>query len=160
MAPLSRGVTATGFFLGVATDAIQETAVPKTGKQPIIMILLAQVLVSGVVAGALTMWQGSTTGVSALLGGAIAVLPNMFLAARLIAPASGASAGAMLKAAWIGEIGKLLMTAALFAVVFAAVRPISALAVFGGFIAAQLVIFLAPLMGSEWLDGKDGKAKI
>jgi hypothetical protein len=33
------------------------------------------------------------------------------------------------------------------------------LAVFGGYIAAQLMIFGAPLIGGGWLDNKDGKAK-
>jgi ATP synthase protein I len=94
------------------------------------------------------------------LGGAVAVLPNAFLAARLLKPGNTVSAEMLLRSAWLGEAGKLIMTAALFAAVFVAVRPLSAPAVFGGFIAAQLVIFCAPLMGSGWLDGKDAKAKI
>jgi len=134
--------------------------VPRFGIQPIVSILLIQVLVSGILAGALALWLGRTAGVSALLGGAIAVIPNAFLAARLLAPGSGANARALLRAAWFGEIGKLIMTAALFAAVFAAVRPLSALALFGAYIAAQLVIFCAPLLGIDWLDEKDGKAKI
>jgi ATP synthase protein I len=147
-------------FLAIATDTNQEFAVPITGRQPIITILLAQALASGLVAAGLALWLGRTVGVSALLGGAVAVLPNAFLAARLLTPGSAASAKAMLRAAWLGEVGKLIMTAVLFAAVFIAVKPLSAPAVFGGFIAAQLVIFCAPLMGSGWLDGKDGKAKI
>lgn len=132
----------------------------RPGRQPIITILLAQALASGILAAVLALLAGGVAGYSALLGGAVAVLPNAFLAARLLMPASGESARAMLRAAWLGEIGKLLMTAVLFAAIFVAVRPLSALAVFGGFIAAQMVIFLAPLMGSERLDGKDGKAEV
>jgi len=92
------------------------------------MILLAQLSVSGLVAGAFALWQGSTAGISALLGGAIAVLPNAFLAARLLTPGSSADGRTLLRAAWIGELGKLAMTATLFAVVFASVRPISVVA--------------------------------
>ena len=133
---------------------------PRPGRQPIIVILLAQALASGLVAAGLALWLGRTVGVSALLGGAVAVLPNAFLAARLLKPGNTASAQAMLQSAWLGEAGKLLMTAVLFAAVFLAVEPLSVPAVFGGYIAAQMVIFCAPLMGSGWLDGKDGKAKI
>ena len=123
------------------------------GRQPILLILLAQVVVSCLLAGVLALWQGQVVAVSTLLGGAIAVIPNAFLAARLLQPRAGDSAQAMLKAAWLGEIGKLVLTGLLFAIVFVAVRPLSALAVFGGFIAAQLVIFGAPLIGGGRSDG-------
>jgi ATP synthase protein I len=123
------------------------------------LILLAQLVVSCMLAIALALWQGQVVAVSALLGGAIAVIPNAFLAARLLTPQAGANAPAMLRAAWLGEIGKLVLTAVLFTIVFVAVRPLSALAVFGGFIAAQMVIFSVPLFGGGWSDSKDGKAK-
>lgn len=117
-------------------------------------ILLAQAALGLGLAGVAAIWLGSTVALSWLLGAAAAVVPNAFLAARLLTPGSAASARAMLRAAWLGEIGKLVLTAALFAAVFIAVRPLSAPAVFGGYIAAQLVIFGAPLFGSELLDGK------
>ena len=53
----------------------------------------------------------------------------------------------MMQAAWIGEIGKVLLTALLFGVIFGFVRPIEPLAVFAGFIAAQFVVFGALLLG-------------
>ena len=81
---------------------------------------------------------------SALLGGVAAVVPNAFLAARLLQPSRDESAKAMMRSAWFGEIGKLLLTALLFGVIFGFVRPIQPLAVFAGFIAAQLVVFGAP----------------
>lgn len=133
---------------------------PIFGKQPIITILMIQALASGLVAGGLALWLGSTAGISALLGGVVAVVPNAFLAARLLTPGIEASGGAMLKAAWLGEIGKLLITAALFAAVFVAVRPLSVAAVFAGYIAAQLVILCAPLMSGAWLDGNHGKTEV
>jgi len=55
--------------------------------------------------------------------------------------------GAIMRSAWIGEIGKLLLTALLFAAIFGAVRPLEPLAVFCGFIAAQMVVFGALLLG-------------
>lgn len=106
------------------------------------LTLLGQVVVSLVLGGALWLLQGPVAGLSALLGGATAVVPNGFLAARLLLPPGG-----LMRAAWIGEIGKLLMTALLFGVVFGLVRPLSPAAVFAGFIAAQLAIFGAFLLG-------------
>jgi ATP synthase protein I len=132
--------------------------VPRFGIQPIVSILLIQVLLSGILAGTLAIWLGQTVGISALLGGAIAVIPNAFLGARLLMPKAGANAHAMLKAAWLGELGKLVLTAVLFVVVFVSVRPLSAIGLFGGFIAAQMVVLAGALLGGDGFD-KDGKAK-
>jgi ATP synthase protein I len=147
-------------FLAVATNTTREPAVPRLGKEPILAFLLTQTLLSGLLAGALMLWLGPTAGMSALLGGVVAVLPNAFLAARLLSPGSTASAMNLLRAAWVGEIGKLVGTAVLFAAVFVAVRPLSAPALFGGYIAAQIVVFCAPLMGGGWLGKEDTKANI
>lgn len=112
------------------------------------MTLLAQAGLSLGLAVLLWLWQGEVVAASAFLGGMVAVVPNAFLAARLMRRRAGASAGALMRAAWIGEIGKLLLTALLFGAIFSMLRPISAPAVFGGFIAAQLVVFGALLRGS------------
>ncbi len=122
--------------------------------QPILLILLAQAAVALAVAAGLALWQGRLAAVSALLGGAIAVIPNAFLAARLLTPGAGSSGRSLLRAAWLGEIGKLVLTALLFTIVLVTIRPISGMGLFGGFIAAQLVIFAAPLLGSGWLDDR------
>jgi ATP synthase protein I len=124
--------------------------------QPILLILLVQLAAALAVAAVLALWQGQLVAVSALLGGAIAVIPNAFLAARLLGPRAGSSAKALLRAAWLGEIGKLLLTALLFSVALVTIRPISAFGLFGGYIAAQLVIFSLPLLGSDWLDDRNG----
>jgi ATP synthase protein I len=112
------------------------------------LILLAQLGISFVLAAVLGLWHGKTAAVSALVGGMTAVVPNGFLAARLLKPRAATSAGALLRSAWLGEIGKLLLTGLLFGAVFAGMRPISAPAVFVGFIGAQFMIFTAPLFGS------------
>ena len=106
----------------------------------------------GVGVGAvLAMMLGRAVAISWLLGVFVAVVPNAFLAARLLG--SRAEARAMLRAAWVGEIGKFALTVLLFGVIFASVRPLSALAVFGGFIGAQMaaigVLALGGRVGSE-----------
>jgi ATP synthase protein I len=160
MARFSRGRAsrvAVAFFWPQPSEE-QGSDVPLLSSQPILAILLAQAVAGILTASVLAVWQGQVAAVSALLGAAIAVVPNAFLAARLLAPGAGQNARAMLKAAWLGEIGKLALTALLFTVVFVSVRPLAAGAVFGGFIAAQLMVFGAPLIGG-WLDSKDVKAK-
>jgi ATP synthase protein I len=111
------------------------------------LTLLGQAGVTLCLAAGLWLWQGRVAGVSALLGGATAVIPNGFLAARLLGRRAGASAAALLRSAWIGEIGKLLLTAVFFGLIFGFVRPLSPGAMFGGLIAAQLVVFGVPLYG-------------
>jgi len=116
------------------------------------LTLLAQAGVSTVLAAVLWLSFGDTVAVSTLLGGAAAVVPNGFLAARVLQP--NRSVDMLLRAAWIGEIGKLLLTVLAFGVIFGVVRPIAPPAVFAGFIAAQLVVFGALLVGDSRQPGE------
>ena len=111
------------------------------------LTLIAQAGVSSALAALLWLTFGGVVATSTLLGGAAAVVPNAFLAARVLKPNRDVSAGAMMRAAWLGEIGKILLTVLAFGVIFGVVRPVSPLAVFAGFIAAQLVVFGALLVG-------------
>ncbi len=108
------------------------------------------------VGAALAVLQEHVVAVSWLLGVAVAVVPNAFLAARLLG--SRAEAKAVLRAVWIGEIGKFALTVLLFGVIFAWVRPLSALAVFAGFIAAQLVAIGGLAIGS-WVGDEQAETK-
>ena len=117
-------------------------------KHVVPVTLLVQLCVSFVVAAVSWFWIGEVAGASAVLGGAAAVVPNAFLAARLLKPNRDTSAGAMMRSAWVGEIGKVLLTVLLFGVIFGFVRPIQPLAVLAGFIAAQLAVFGALLLGN------------
>lgn len=113
------------------------------------LTLLAQAGVSSALAALLWLTFGDVVAASTLLGGAAAVVPNAFLAARVLKPNRDVSAGAMMRAAWLGEVGKVLLTALAFGVIFGFVRPISPPAVFAGYIAAQLVVFGALLVGGS-----------
>ena len=116
-------------------------------KHVVPVTLLVQACVSFIAAAVLWVWVDEVAAWSALLGGATVVIPNGFLAARLLTPNRDLSARAMMRSAWLGEIGKLALTALLFGVIFGFVRPIEPPAVFAGFIAAQLVVFGALLLG-------------
>ena len=114
------------------------------------LTLIAQVGMSLVLALVLGVFAGRTVGTSALLGGIAAFAPNAFLAARLM----NAEVDTLMRAAWIGEIGKLLLTAMLFGLIFAYVRPISVWAVFGGFIGTYFAMLPALLLLQR--DGQRG----
>jgi len=81
------------------------------------------------------------------------VIPNAFLALRLVVPRQDPGAGALIRAAYIGELGKLALTVLMFSIVFAMVRPLSAAALFAGFIAAQLMTIAGLLLR----DGRETK---
>jgi ATP synthase protein I len=126
--------------------------VPSAVERVVPLTLLAQAGVSMVLAAVLWLSFGDAVAVSTLLGGAAAVVPNGFLAARVLKP--NRPVDALLRAAWIGEIGKILLTALAFGVIFGFVRPLSPPAVFAGFIAAQLVVFGALLVGDSGATAK------
>lgn len=122
---------------------------------PMLRVLLAQL---GLSAGLTVLFwgvSGSVAGYSALLGGLTCVIPNAFLALRLAVPRRDPGAAALVRAAYIGELGKLALTVLMFSIVFLLVRPLSAGALFGGFIGAQLVTFAGFLMRN----GNQGKEK-
>ena len=112
-------------------------------------VLMWQFVVGVVLAAGLWGVIGSVAGYSALLGSLICVIPNAFLALRLMVPRRDPGAPALMQAAWMGEIGKLALTVLFFTLVFTLIRPLSAAALFAGFIASQLVAFSGFLMRGE-----------
>ncbi len=112
-------------------------------------VLAAQLAVTVVLMAVLWILSGSVAGYSALLGGLTCVIPNAFLGLRLLLPRREDGAGALLRAAYLGELGKLALTVIMFSVIFTALQPISAAALFAGFIAAQLVTFAGFLMRDD-----------
>lgn len=112
----------------------------------ILRVLMWQLVVGVVLATGLWGIFGGVAGYSAMLGSLICVIPNGFLALRLIVPRRDPGAQALMQAAWIGEIGKLALTVLFFTLVFTLVRPLSAAALFAGFIVSQLVTFSGFLM--------------
>jgi ATP synthase protein I len=112
-------------------------------------VLVAQIGIGVVLAAVLWGVYGGVAGISALLGSLTCVLPNAFLALRLAVPRADPGAKDLLRAAYIGEVGKLAITVLMFSIIFAAVRPLSVAALFAGFIAAQLMTFAGLLMRDD-----------
>jgi ATP synthase protein I len=126
----------------------EEKPNPAAG-HPVAKVLLGQLATSVVLAGLFWAVGGQVSAYSALLGGLTCVVPNAFLALRLVVPRRDPGAGALVRAAYIGELGKLALTVLMFSLVFTLVRPLAAGALFTGFIAAQLVTFSGFLMRDQ-----------
>lgn len=121
-------------------------AISASSGHVVIRVLLLQLGISMVVAMLFWGLTGNVSGYSAALGGLTCVIPNAFLALRLIVPRQDPGAGALMRAAWLGEAGKLALTIIMFIMIFSLVRPLSGGALFAGFIAAQLATFAGFLM--------------
>ncbi len=110
-------------------------------------VLMWQFLVGLGLAAVLWSLFGNVAGYSALLGSLVCVLPNAFLGLRLLVPRR--DPGALKRAAWVGEMGKLALTVLLFTLVFTSVKPLNAAALFAGFIVSQLTVFGGFLMRDD-----------
>ena len=118
-------------------------------------VLAAQAALGLAVAAAFWSLGGSVAGYSALLGSLACVIPNSFLALRLALSRRDQGAKALLRAAWIGEIGKLALTVLIFSLVLALVRPLAGGPLFAGFIASQFATLLGLLLREQQEDDKD-----
>ena len=113
---------------------------------PVFPVLVVQLLVLLLLALVLWQWQGAVAGYSGLCGGLIALLPNMYFAHKAFRFTGARAAQAIVRSFYAGEAGKLILTAVLFALTFAGVKPLNALAVFGVFFVTQLVNWFSPLL--------------
>ena len=106
-------------------------------------VLAVQIGLGAALAAVLWGSLGEVAGYSALLGCLASVLPNSFLALRIAVSRRDPGAKSLVRAAYIGEIGKLALTVLLFSIVFVVVRPLAAAPFFAGFV----VTAMAPLLG-------------
>lgn len=109
-------------------------------------VLLVQLLVVLLLALVLWQWHGAVAGYSGLCGGVIAWLPNVYFAHKAFRFSGARAAQAIVRSFYAGEAGKIVLTAVLFALTFAGVKPLEPLAVFGVFFLTQLVNWFAPLL--------------
>ena len=134
----------------------------RRGSNVIVTVLAGQLVVGVALAAVLWGTAGGVAGYSALLGSLTCVIPNAFLATRIVLARRDSGARALIRAAYTGELGKLALTVLMFSIVFVTVRPLAAGSLFAGFIAAQLVTFAGFLLrdaGQEELetDNKNGE---
>ena len=107
-------------------------------------ILAYQLLVIAVVSTAFFMLGGWHKSLSSLIGGLAAFVPNMYFAYRL-AVARNHDPGKVLRSFYVGESVKLLLTAALFILIFQ-IPNIEIFPLLAGFAAALSVFWFALLL--------------
>lgn len=107
-------------------------------------LLVAQSLTAAALTVLLGLWLGKTAGLSALVGTVIAVVPNFYLARRLLRQGPGASPSESLRGIYTGELLKIAFTLALFVI---AIRLLDVvfLIVVAGYLAMVAINWLALL---------------
>ena len=99
---------------------------------------------------ALAFWsQGERYAMSALFGGIICLLPSVYSAYKLTTKRT-ADIAILTRTIFSAELGKIVITATLFTLVFVTQEWIQPVALLGGFILAQLTYWFIPL----WVDSR------
>lgn len=105
----------------------------KLAKPPLMRVFAAQCVLL-LLAAITLLWVDGVAAYSALLGGLISIGPNVYFA-RWAFRFSGAQAAVeVARSFYRGEAGKFLLTACMFAGVFALVEPINAMVLFLAYI--------------------------
>ena len=107
-------------------------------RQPMFRVIVLQAAMAVLIGLLFGLMQGWVAAYSAWLGGLTALLPNMYFTYKAFQYFGARSIGAIVQSFWAGEMGKLILTAVLFAVLFLGVKPLNVLAVFVGYILVQM----------------------
>jgi ATP synthase protein I len=120
-------------------------------------VVLGQVVVTVVVAAICFAVSGRLAGISALVGGGISAIASAVLAIIGFSAPAGAPAETVARKFYVGEGAKLGVTVALFVAVFLTMK-ISAMPLFGTYIATLFVYWIALARSLPPLSGKAGAA--
>ncbi|MTI14016.1 F0F1 ATP synthase subunit I [Sansalvadorimonas verongulae] len=118
---------------------------PHLRKPPVFRVIYAQMAATVLVSVAF-LASGRTAAVSALLGGMICFVPNAYLVFRAFSLSGARAARKIVNEFYKGEAGKFFLTCCGFALVFALVRPLDAVALFGAFVLVQAVNWFTPAL--------------
>ena len=116
-------------------------------RPPAHYITYAQLVTLGVATGVLRYHAEPALAHSCALGGLVAILPQAYFAGMVFRYRGARAARRIAGFSQLGEVGKLVLTALGFALIFALLRPVSAGAVFAGY-GCMLII---QLVGSWFL---------
>ncbi|MDG1249534.1 MAG: ATP synthase subunit I [Gammaproteobacteria bacterium] len=110
-------------------------------------LLLVQIALVGI-SSVLMLMLGSVQALSWFIGGAISIVSNGYLAFKLISRRS-ADPNRVLGMMYAGEIGKIVITATLFAIIFATQAWVQPLTLFLGYTAALLAHWLSAIVAGN-----------
>jgi len=118
-------------------------------KPPFLRIFTCQSLVLVLVVAILLPidWQSAY---SVLLGGLISIVPNGYLASLAYRFTGARAASDVAGSLYRGEVGKFVLTAVMFALVFVMVKPLSAPALFAAFILTTVLNWVLVLRMSKF----------
>ncbi|WP_106476804.1 F0F1 ATP synthase subunit I [Phytohalomonas tamaricis] len=118
---------------------------PAALKRPhVYRLLIVQLAVALVLTVISALTQGYGAAQSALLGGLVCLLPNLYFAWRAFRVQGARMARQIITGFYKAEAGKFGLTVALFTIVFITAPPSNPAFFFGAYVAVQLVHWLGP----------------
>lgn len=116
----------------------------KSARRTAFAIVLGQLGITLLAGGLFLLSSGARAGYSALIGGGIGTLASLYMAVSFFRAGSAADPRHVLRGVYVGELVKLMMTAALFVAVIVFL-PVVFLPLFSGYLATFFVYWLALL---------------
>lgn len=120
-------------------------ALRERARRSIMRVIAGQLVVALLMIAGLTMFAGTRTGYSVMVGSLIGLLPNYYFAARLMRRRISATAIQSLREIYTGEVIKIAFTSALF-VIAIMLLSIDFLTVVVSYLAMVVVHWLAVLV--------------
>lgn len=111
-------------------------------KAPTLYLATVQAITTLSLAGA-SLLIGSVLAYSVLLGGLISLIPNTGFAFLVFRQSGARAVGAVVRNAFLGELMKLILVGAGFALVFVLVDPLHVIGLFTGFVFVHLAGLVA-----------------
>ncbi len=119
-------------------------------RQPMFRIIVLQTAMSALIGLFFWLTQGWIAAYSAWFGGMIALIPNVYFTYKAFQYFGARSIGAIVQSFWAGQMGKMILTAVLFAVLFLGVKPLNVLSVFVGYILVQMTSATSLLLTKDF----------
>ena len=107
-------------------------------RPPIYWVVLAQIGSTFLLAIGLLI-HSKVAALSALLGGVVCFIPNSYFAYKAFQYTGAKAVSNVTRSFFLGVTWKLVLTALLFGIVFAKIKPLNHYALFGSFFVAQVV---------------------
>jgi ATP synthase protein I len=117
---------------------------------PIYKVTAYQLLLTVLLTAILLILSGWISAYSLLIGGLISALPGAFFASRVFKYRGARAAHKIVRELYVGELVKLVLIGAGFALSFYYVNPLNVVALFSGFILVHVtgLVFLARVIGT------------
>jgi len=120
----------------------------RAARKQVFKVLLWQAVLIVLLSGGLLL-VGKVEAISALCGGLIYLIPNLYFASRALANGKEGGARNALAQMYVSEIWKMSITILLFAAVFILVRPLSPFSLFGTFILMHLIYWVTQIKANN-----------